>query len=71
VKLVRHEQDGDLHIQLTGVTGFVVAECIPRMPCDPPVVGSVITVRGISRYDGEHHWFEIQPVEQIAAGIVK
>lgn len=70
VKLVRHEADGDLHIQLTGVKAFIVAECIPRMPCVPPAVGSVITVRGISRYDGEHHWWECHPVEQIAQGRV-
>jgi hypothetical protein len=64
VKLVRHEGDGDLHIQLTGVTAFIVAECIPALPCTPPPLNARITVEGISRVDGEHHWWEVHPVER-------
>jgi hypothetical protein len=66
VRLVRHEGDGDLHLKLTGVTGFIVAECIPALPCAVvPKVGDRVTVRGISRYDGEHHWHEVHPVEAV------
>jgi hypothetical protein len=64
VKLVRHEADGDTHIQLTGVTGFIVAECIPALPCALPTVGQRITVYGISREDKEHHWSEVHPIER-------
>ena len=65
VALVRHELDGDLHIKLVGATRFIVAECIPQLPCTPPVVGTKITVFGISRYDSEHRWWEVHPVEHI------
>src|SRR5437763_966175 len=65
VKLVRREADGDLHIQLTGITGFCVAECLPALPCARPIVGSRITVWGISRRDFEHGaWGEVHPVER-------
>ncbi len=64
VKLVRREADGDTHIQLTGVRSFIVAECVPELPCALPTVGQRITVYGISREDKEHHWFECHPVER-------
>lgn len=64
VRLVRRETDGDLHIKLTGVKSFIVAECIPALMCPPPIVGQRITVYGISRWDGEHHWAETNPVER-------
>src|SRR5213080_4558594 len=51
VALVRREQDGDLHIKLVGRTGFIVAECIPALPCRVPKVGERVTVRGIVRWD--------------------
>jgi len=63
VTLVRREQDGDLHIKLVGRTGFIVAECIPALPCRVPKVGERVTVRGIVRWDAEHHWVEVHPVE--------
>lgn len=65
VRLVRHEDDGDLHIKLTGVKNFIVAECIPALPCQEPSLGAQVTVFGISRFDGEHKWWEVHPVEQI------
>lgn len=63
VTLVRHEQDGDTHIKLVGLRGFVVCECIPALPCRLPRVGERITVRGISRRDLAHGWQEVHPVE--------
>ena len=64
VKLVRYERDGDTHIMLTGVTGFVVAEIIPELPLPAPTIGQRITVYGISRWDKEHSWAEIHPTER-------
>jgi hypothetical protein len=65
------EQDGGFHMRLrdprdTVATHFVVAEIIPELPLRHPRVGEVISVRGISRYDGEHHWFESHPTEWIS-----
>ena len=64
VKLVRMEADGDLHIQLTGVTAYVVLECIPELMCARPTVGQRIIARGIPRPDLEHRWQEIHPLIQ-------
>lgn len=63
VRLVRMEADGDRHIKLTGVRAFIVAECIPALGCPAPTVGQRIQVRGIARFDAEHHWWEVHPVE--------
>ena len=65
VTLVRHELDGDTHIKVVGKIGFVIAECIPALPCAKPVVGQRVTVQGIARFDGEHKWYEVHPVESI------
>lgn len=67
VSYVRHESDGDTHIKLVSPSGrFIIAECIPALPCALPKAGSVITVRGISRQDSEHLWWECHPVESWA-----
>jgi hypothetical protein len=63
VTLVRHEEDGDTHIKIVGPRGFVVAECIPTLPCRVPKLGEHVTVRGIARQDWAHKWFEVHPVE--------
>lgn len=66
VAYTRTEDDGDLHIRLNSLsdsTKFVIAECIPALMCPRPARGSVITVRGISRFDPEHAWREVHPVE--------
>jgi hypothetical protein len=65
VTLVKHEGDGDTHIVLSDGKNFIVAECIPKLPCQAPAVGQTITVRGISRFDGEHKWNELHPVESL------
>jgi hypothetical protein len=68
VASVRFEDDGDLHIKLQSTaprdTSWIIAECIPRMPCRRPRVGEIVTVRGISRRDPEHGWYEVHPVEE-------
>jgi hypothetical protein len=69
VAYVRTEDDGDTHIRLNSLgdsTKFVIAECIPLIPCTRPTAGRVITVRGISRFDPEHLWREVHPVESWA-----
>jgi hypothetical protein len=45
----------------------IVAKCIPKIPCDLPVVGRPITVKGITRYDAGvgAHWWEIHPVADV------
>lgn len=65
VLAVRREADGDVHINLGSPAGrFVVAECIPALPCATlPKVGATITVKGISRRDPEHGWYEVHPLE--------
>jgi hypothetical protein len=66
VSYVAKEDDGDLHIRLSSPNGaFVIAECVPELPCVPPHVGDTVTVRGIYRHDPEHGWFEIHIVESI------
>ena len=66
IKSVRPEKDGDTHIQVSEGTDFIIAECIPKLPCSViPDVGQIVTIRGISRYDRENHWYEVHPVEEI------
>lgn len=65
VTLVRKEGDGDTHIRLEDGGAFIVAECIPKLPCQVPKVGQTVTVKGISRFDGEHKWTECHPVEEL------
>jgi len=64
----RLEDDGDIHIRIVGDTGaaFIIAECIPKIPCRRPHNGEHITVKGIQRRDPEHGlWVEIHPVEEL------
>jgi len=69
VAYVRKEADGDTHIKLVSATGrFVVAECIPALPCKLPRAGDTVSVSGISRRDSEHLWWEVHPVEAICRG---
>ena len=66
VKSVIPQKDGDTHIQVSDGADFVIAECIPKLPCSVvPDVGQTVTIRGISRYDRENHWYEVHPVEEI------
>lgn len=65
VTLVKREADGDRHIRLCSGASCIVAECIPSLPCDAPKLGQTVTVQGISRYDTEHKWHEVHPVEKL------
>lgn len=64
VVYVLSETDGDIHIKLSSPSGrFIIAECIPKLPCIKPKAGTTITVFGITRWDPEHVWAEVHPVE--------
>jgi hypothetical protein len=72
---VTRRDDGDVTLRICEnprIDGMdrarcVMAQCIPKIPCDIPRVGKPITVNGITRYDAKvgSHWWEINPVEQI------
>lgn len=62
------ESDGDRHIKLLSPSGrFIIVECIPLLPspCAAVKAGQLLLVRGITRLDPEHGWYEIHPAEFI------
>lgn len=65
VVAVTREEDGDMHVGMSDGRVSIVAECIPEMPCPAVVKGDHITVYGISRYDKQHKWYEVHPVEKM------
>ena len=61
-----HEQDGDTHIwvNVEGTTkGRFACEITPQNRLTPPAVGQNIRICGIFRYDLQHGWPEIHPVD--------
>jgi hypothetical protein len=69
VNYVACEDDGDLHVRIVPSQGatspFFISECIPSLPCTRPANGAHVAVKGITRRDLEHNWWEIHPVESI------
>lgn len=63
VTLVKMEADGDLHVRLDDGGAFIVAETVPYHRLASPRLAQRICVRGISREDKTHHWYEVHPVE--------
>lgn len=61
----RRMEDGDWHITLAEGDVKVVAEIIPAIPLDPPTKGQRVCVWGIARFDKDHSWPEVHPVEGI------
>ncbi len=63
------ESDGDIHIKIVPTIGatspFIIAECIPSLPCVKPATSAQVRVSGISRRDAEHSWYEVHPVEKL------
>lgn len=60
------ETDGDHHIWINvdGTTkGRFACEIIPQNPIAPPAVGQHVRICGIFRYDLQHSWPEIHPVD--------
>jgi hypothetical protein len=66
-----NEKDGDLHIDVCDSQDIkhfdrehcMVFECMPRMMCTPPGIGTCIEGIGVSRVDPRHKWPEIHPLE--------
>jgi hypothetical protein len=66
VEKVIQETDSDTHIWLTldGTSkGQLACEIAPQNPLTAPQVGDHIAVYGIFRYDLQHGWPEIHPVD--------
>lgn len=59
------EKDGDAHWIVEDAGAKVVAEIIPtaRPLLGRPKVGQSIVICGVTRFDREHAWEEIHPVE--------
>lgn len=66
VAKIINESDGDTHVWLEygGGKGQLACEWTPQSTAKPPPsVGSAIRVYGILRYDLQHGWWEIHPVD--------
>jgi len=65
VQKVRHESDGDYHVELTIPGGRLVTEETPPfgVRLDPPAVGDTVHVYGMVLYDATHGWWEVHPVQ--------
>jgi hypothetical protein len=68
---LRNEEDGDLVFKLVDNPDdnapFIICEIIDPIRLEPPPVGSLVRVYGVSRYDNQenHHWYEVHPVLNI------
>ena len=61
---VRPGHDGGWRIRLADTGGALeVGEIRPTIPLRPPRVGARILLRGAIRYDSEHRWYAVDPVE--------
>jgi hypothetical protein len=61
---VRSHRDGHWRIRLTDTGGALAAgEIRPSHPMPLPRVGAHILLRGVLRYDEEHSWYAVDPVE--------
>lgn len=69
VTSVRREKDGDVHIKVCDIATkknwCFVAEVIEEISATRANVGEQVTVKGISRYDKQHKWWEIHPVREL------
>jgi hypothetical protein len=71
VSEVRIDKDGDFTFRLVEELRqpgpFIVCEIIDPIRIDPPQVGSLVRVYGVSRYDSQHdrQWHEVHPVLNI------
>ncbi len=59
------EADGDKHSWIldSATRDSMVVECIPKIPCPTLMTGATGVIYGITRFDAEHKWWEIHPVE--------
>lgn len=67
VEKALNETDGDHHlwVSLDGSKTQLACEISPQNPIPVPKVGSHVRVYGIFRYDFQHGWWEIHPVDFI------
>jgi hypothetical protein len=69
VRKSHREKDGDIHLEVCDTTGqhCFEAEIVPYHPVSlfRAHPGAQVRVKGISRYDRQHKWWEIHPVEEI------
>jgi hypothetical protein len=65
VQRVRHESDGDHHVELTIPGGKLVTEETPpfTVRLDRPATGDTVSVYGMVLFDATHDWWEIHPVQ--------
>jgi hypothetical protein len=62
---VRARADGGWRIRLTDTGGaLLAAEIRPTNPLRLPSPGLRIVLRGAIRYDDEHGWYAVDPVEE-------
>ena len=61
---IRRRQGGGWRVRLTDTGGrLAAAEIRPVHPLFLPPVGTRIIVSGCIRFDEEHHWYSVDPVE--------
>lgn len=68
VEKVISETDGDHHIWLVfdgSSKSRLACEITPQQPIPVPAVGAHVRIYGIFRYDHQHAWWEIHPVDHI------
>lgn len=65
VQKVRHESDGDHHVELTIPGGRLVTEETPPFDVrlEPPSAGDTVAVYGMVLFDATHGWWEVHPVQ--------
>jgi len=61
---VRRRSGGGWRVRLVDTGGaLAAAEIVPANPLPPPAVGRWIALHGRLRYDEEHRWYTVDPVE--------
>jgi hypothetical protein len=61
---VRRRSGGGWRVRLVETGGaLAAAEIVPTIPLTPPGIGRRIAFHGRLRYDEEHRWYTVDPVE--------
>ena len=62
---VRSRRGGGWRVRLADTGGaLAAAEIRPSNPMPLPPIGALIIIRGRLRYDAEHAWYSVDPVEE-------
>ena len=65
VMRVRARLGGGWRVRLVDTGGrLAAAEIRPPYPLSPPPIGARVVIRGCVRFDEEHGWYAIDPVEE-------